>query len=83
MPGGASLPNRSRTAWITAVNGFHSAMVLSGPGIVPAPTNAEEMNVTGNSHTIPALCATSTLGTDNPISAPIHDIANPNSNSSR
>ena len=50
---------------------------------MPAPTNADEMNDSGNSHIRPALCATSTLGADSPISAPIHDIAKPNSNSNR
>src|SRR5699024_12066281 len=55
------LPNSSRVAWMTAVNGFHVANASNGPGSDCNGTNAAEMKLTGNSQINPALWATSTL----------------------
>ena len=59
--GGEPLWNSLRPAAETAVIGFHSAMLRSGPGRVSAEMKAEEMKVSGNIQIRPALWATSTL----------------------
>src|SRR5919198_3102444 len=72
------LPNRSRVALMTAVNGFQSAIVRRIPGSLSVGTNAEEMKLSGNIQISPALCATSTLRASSPISAPTQDNAQAN-----
>src|SRR6478752_783034 len=77
--GGAPLSKSFRPAAETAVMGFHSATVHSGPGSDSAEMKAEEMNVNGNSQIRPALWATSTVGENRPVIAPTQDMANANS----
>src|SRR5450631_2534108 len=68
------LPNSSRADATTELTGFQFATGWSQLGSLCAVTNAFERNVSGNIQMKPALCATSTLFTDNPIVAETHDI---------
>src|SRR6185295_6985196 len=66
----------------TELTGFHAAIPCNHPAIVLIGTKALDRNVSGKSQMNPALCATSTLRTDNPIVAETQDIAYANRNSS-
>jgi hypothetical protein len=74
MAAGA-LPQRSRSASTTELNGFHSATGWSQSGRVLVEMNAFDRNVTGNIQMRPADWATSTLLTESPITAATQLIA--------
>ena len=61
------------------VTGVARAKACSQPGSEASGTNADEAKVSGNSQTKPARLAASTLATDSPMHAEIHEKANPNS----
>src|SRR4051812_40402028 len=72
----------SRTALTVSVTGLTSAKACSQSGIESTGTKADDAKVSGNSQMKPADWATSALGTESPISAAIHENANPNRSSS-
>ena len=67
----------SRSRLATSVTGLLRATACSQSGIVVTGTNAELTNVSGNSHTKPAVCAVSGSFTAMPMFAMIQLIANP------
>src|SRR5258705_1507591 len=73
-PAGA-LPHRSRNARTIEEIGFQSATGRSPLGNEAVEMNALDRNVSGKIQIRPALCATSTLFTDSPITADTQLIA--------
>ena len=73
------LPKHSRRLPATDVTGFQLAIIRKGPGSVVDGMNADEMNVSGNRMVSSRLCAASADPATKPPTAPIQDMANPNS----
>src|SRR5688572_9953942 len=77
------LPNSSRAACVTADTGFHSAIVLSGPGRPSDGTKVLAMNVIGKITMNEALLTTSGAGAISPTYAITQLMAYANSSNSR
>src|SRR3954452_20059764 len=77
LPAGAPI-HSERIASTTIVNGLISANHCSADGIESTGTNADEMNVSGNTAMKPSELADSGDDTNRPSSAKTHENAYPN-----